>query len=82
VEQQYAVGETVKPSRIEPGDLVFFNTKSRGRSASHVGIAISGHLFVHAPNASGVVRVEPINSPYWGERYVGARRITPSRSTS
>ena len=80
VEQQYAVGQKIKPSRIEPGDLVFFNTKRRGRNASHVGIAIGGDRFVHAPNASGAVRVEPIDSPYWGKRYVGARRIAPSRS--
>lgn len=82
VEQQFAVGVTVRPSRIEPGDLVFFNTEGTGRSASHVGIAIGGNRFVHAPNATGAVRVEPLNSPYWGERYVGARRITTTRSAS
>jgi peptidoglycan endopeptidase LytE len=81
VEQQYAVGDTLEPDEIRPGDLIFFNTKKRGSSASHVGIAIGQDQFVHAPNSTGVVRVETLASAYWGPRYVGARRVTPS-STS
>src|SRR5215207_5209011 len=40
VEQQYAVGDTIRPSDIKPGDLIFFNTKNSGDGASHVAIAI------------------------------------------
>ena len=75
VEQQWEVGDEVKPSGIEPGDLIFFNTKTRGRGASHVGIAIGQDTFVHAPNSSGVVRIEALGSGYWGSRYIGARRV-------
>jgi cell wall-associated NlpC family hydrolase len=82
VEEQYEVGDTVRPSDIKPGDLIFFNTKSRGNDASHVAIAISRDSFVHAPNSTGVVRVETLGSSYWGARYVGARRITPSSLTA
>jgi len=82
VEEQYEVGDTVRPSDIKPGDLIFFNTKSRGDDASHVAIAISRDSFVHAPNSTGVVRVETLGSSYWGARYVGARRITPSSLTA
>ena len=78
VEQQYEVGDKVRPSEIQPGDLIFFNTKSRGRGASHVGIAIGQDTFVHAPNSSGVVRIEALGQGYWGSRYIGARRITAS----
>ena len=77
VEEQYEVGEKIKPSRIKPGDLIFFNTKRRGSDASHVAIAISQDQFVHAPNSTGVVRVETLGSSYWGARYIGARRLTP-----
>jgi cell wall-associated NlpC family hydrolase len=73
VEEQYRVGETVAPSRLEAGDLVFFSTTSRG--ASHVGIVIGGDSFVHAPASNGVVRVERLGSSYWSQRYVGARRV-------
>ena len=75
VEEQWEYGDKVKPSDIEPGDLIFFNTKGRGDGASHVAIAIGGDSFVHAPNSTGVVRVEALSSTYWGSRYIGARRI-------
>jgi len=78
VEQQWEVGDKVKPSDIEPGDLIFFNTKKRGDGASHVAIAIGGDSFVHAPNSTGVVRIETLSSTYWGSRYIGARRVSPT----
>jgi cell wall-associated NlpC family hydrolase len=78
VDQQYEIGDTVRPSEIKPGDLIFFNTKKRGDGASHVAIAIGQDSFVHAPNSSGVVRIETLGSAYWGARYIGARRISRS----
>ena len=82
VEQQYEVGDTIRPSDIKPGDLLFFNTNKNGKRASHVAIAVNGDTFVHAPNSSGVVRIETLASAYWGARYIGARRITPSGLTA
>jgi cell wall-associated NlpC family hydrolase len=63
----------IDPSEVRPGDLLFFETVSRG--ASHVGLAIGGDQFVHAPSSRGVVRVERFTSSYWQPRFVGARRI-------
>ena len=82
VEEQYEVGKKVRPSDLEPGDLIFFNTKKRGRGVSHVAIAIGNSSFVHAPNSDGVVRVETLDSSYWGSRYVGARRIDVSSTSN
>ena len=73
VEQQFKVGEKIRQDDLKPGDLVFFHTESRG--ASHVGIFVADDQFVHAPSSRGVVRVEYINSTYWGRRFVGARRV-------
>ena len=50
--------EKVKPSEIKPGDLLFFSTKGPG--ATHVAIAVDSGHFVHAPNSTGVVRVEAL----------------------
>ena len=72
-EEQFSAGRRIDPRALEPGDLVFFSTVSRG--PSHVGIAISAQEFVHAPNSSGVVRVERLGTPYWASRLLGARRI-------
>ena len=73
VSELYRQGDPVDRGAIEQGDLVFFSTIAPG--ASHVGIAISGGEFVHAPSSSGVVRVEPMAASYWAARYVGARRL-------
>jgi len=77
VEQQFKVGEKIKQDDLKPGDLVFFHTESRG--ASHVGIFVADDQFVHAPSSRGVVRVEYVNSTYWGRRFVGARRVSLER---
>ena len=63
----------VRLTDVRPGDLIFFETVSRG--ASHVGMAIGGNEFVHAPSSTGVVRVERFSSSYWASRFVGVRRI-------
>lgn len=73
VRRQFDVGSTVDTSSLEPGDLVFFSTVAAG--ASHVGIAVGGDQFVHAPSSSGVVRVERLSARSWSARFVGAKRV-------
>jgi cell wall-associated NlpC family hydrolase len=71
--EQFRVGHAVERARLEPGDLVFFTTVAPG--ASHVGIAVGGDQFVHAPSERGVVRVESLRAEYWNSRFVGAKRV-------
>jgi cell wall-associated NlpC family hydrolase len=78
VRTQSQVGTRVDLASVEPGDLLFFETVSRG--PSHVGIAIGGGEFVHAPSSRGVVRVERYDSSYWARRFLEARRVR-SRTT-
>jgi cell wall-associated NlpC family hydrolase len=73
VREQFHVGREVDSDEVRPGDLLFFDTGSRG--ASHVGIALDRESFVHAPSSNGVVRVERYTSNYWSRRYLGARRV-------
>ena len=73
VHDQFRLGRAVKPDELSAGDLVFFATVTPG--ASHVAIALGGDEFIHAPNGTGVVRVEHLSSPYWSQRFVGARRV-------
>lgn len=71
--EQYRAGKDVQTKQLEAGDLVFFTTVAPG--ASHVGIALGGDEFVHAPSSTGEVRVERLSAPYWSTRFVGARRV-------
>ena len=73
VRDQYHAGEEIPRDALQPGDLVFFSTVSRG--ASHVGIVVNEREFVHAPSSRGVVRLERFAAAYWARRFVGARRV-------
>ena len=67
------VGEKVDKTELQPGDLVFFNT--RRRPFSHVGIYIGEERFVHAPSRGRDVEVSNLHSRYWNTRFNGARRV-------
>jgi cell wall-associated NlpC family hydrolase len=73
VREQFRLGSAVKPENMAVGDLIFFTTVGAG--ASHVGIALGGDEFIHAPSAAGVVRVERLSASYWSRRFAGARRL-------
>jgi cell wall-associated NlpC family hydrolase len=70
---QYRLGERVKRAEVQRGDLVFFG--SSGGTPTHVGIAIDGDTFVHAPDNGSVVRVERLDADYWKKRFAGAKRV-------
>ena len=71
--EQYETGAPVGRREVKPGDLVFFRLKGAKKNL-HVGIATERGTFIHSPSAGGRVREEPMDTPYWREHYVGARR--------
>jgi cell wall-associated NlpC family hydrolase len=75
VEAQSRIGIAVKRSALQPGDLVFYNT--RNRPYSHVGIYLGDGRFIHAPRPGKQVRIESLRSSYWSARFNGARRVPP-----
>ena len=68
----YRMGERVRRSALQPGDLVFYNTSGNG--PSHVGIYIGDARFVHASRSRGV-EVTALGDDYYAHRYLGARRL-------
>jgi peptidoglycan DL-endopeptidase CwlO len=68
-EGQY--GQGVAVSSPQPGDLVFFSTYGPG--ATHVGIYIGSGMFINAEDNG--VKISSLSNPYWGPRYIGARRV-------
>ncbi len=71
--EQYQTGAPVGRRDLKPGDLVFYRLPGNKKNL-HVGIVTERGTFIHSPSAGGRVREEPMDTPYWRERYVGARR--------
>ncbi len=71
--EQAHIGESVSKDKLQPGDLVFFNT--RRFQFSHVGLYIGDNRFIHAPSSGGAVQVVSLDNIYWQKAFNGARRI-------
>lgn len=71
-DEQYEVGQYVSYSRLQTGDLVYFTTYEAG--ASHVGIYLGNGQFISATSSRGIA-IARMDSGYWGDRYLGARRV-------
>jgi cell wall-associated NlpC family hydrolase len=67
------VGEKVAIDDLQPGDLVFFNT--RRFAFSHVGIYLGDNRFIHAPSRGKEVELATIDKTFWQKRFNGARRL-------
>ena len=57
---------------LAEGDLVFFGKRGR---VDHVGIYIGQGKFVHAPRTGRDVTVSSMDSGYWSNKYLQARRL-------
>lgn len=68
----YKKGTSVSKSKLMPGDLVFFSTSTKGK-VSHVGFYVGNNKFISATGSKGIA-INPIDSGYWGSRYIGAKR--------
>lgn len=73
-QQMSKLGDELKQDELQPGDLVFFNT--RRQPYSHVGIYVGEDRFVHSPAVGKAIVVVNMRERYWRKRYNGARRIT------
>ena len=74
-DQQAKLGKPISRHALEPGDLVFYNT--RNSPFSHVGIYIGDGRFIHAPRRGRQIRAESVDNPYWAARFSAARRLAP-----
>ncbi|WP_050586097.1 C40 family peptidase [Pseudomonas syringae] len=72
-------GQTVDRKDLKPGDLLFFNIKSR--NINHVAIYLGDNKFVHAPRRGKAVTVDTLKKPYWNSHYKIAKRVLPKQTT-
>jgi cell wall-associated NlpC family hydrolase/prophage tail gpP-like protein len=62
----------VNKDNLISGDLVLF---ASGGDIHHVGIYLNDGHFIHAPHTGDVVKISPLNSPYYRDSFYGARRL-------
>lgn len=63
----------VDTARLQPGDLVFFNTL--GARHSHVGVYVGDGRFVHASNERTGVRMDSLSNRYYAQRFEGGHTL-------
>lgn len=75
-------GIAISRQMLKPGDLMFFYVPGRFRSNSiigHVGLYIGNGQMIHAtPSAPSGVKITSINSSYWQQKFLKARRVATS----
>lgn len=67
-------GVQVSRNNLKPGDLMFFATGG-GTRISHVGMYVGDGKLIHASSPSTGVKMDNINSSYYVNTFVTARRI-------
>jgi cell wall-associated NlpC family hydrolase len=71
--EQFREGAEVAKADLSPGDLVFFRTYAI--YPSHVGIYLGDDRFIHASSRDRRITVDSLDTPYYMERYIGAKRL-------
>ncbi len=67
-----ALGNKVSKNDLQPGDLVFFHSKSQ--RINHVGIFIGNDTFVHSSLTKGITE-DQLKHEYYEKRFAGAVRL-------
>ena len=69
-------GEFTYKPRIQAGDLVFHHSEGKGRPVPNmVGIALGNNEMIYMSGSKKKVLRVSYDSPWWDDRYMGARRV-------
>ncbi|WP_190394121.1 C40 family peptidase [Nocardiopsis quinghaiensis] len=73
---QYQAGTRVALSQVQPGDLLFYDTRpySPGEPPTHVTMYVGDGQMINAPSSGKTVRVESVDSGFYAPRFMGAVR--------
>ena len=73
---QITAGSYVSLGNLQPGDIVLFNrTYASSAAATHAGIYIGNHKFIHAANSRTGVVIGDLTTSYYASRFVCGRRL-------
>jgi len=72
---QYKEGKEINKTKLQAGDLIFFDTGWSNRKPNHLGVYIGNNKMINANSYYSSVVEEDITSNYWVDTYYGCRRI-------
>lgn len=72
---QSTVGQKVEWGQFQKGDLIFTRNSTSGNEVGHVGIYIGDGKMIHNANSTNNVIISNINTSYYKDRFVVARRV-------
>jgi peptidoglycan DL-endopeptidase CwlO len=75
-QEQRNFGVPVSRHELLPGDLIFMHLAHK---ELHVGIALDGERFIHAPSSGGRVRIDLLDASPYTSAFVTARRFILAR---
>lgn len=65
----------VKTTSLQPGDLVFYDTKNKiKKEVSFVGVYLGNQKFIGVTVKKGV-SIQNMNDSYWKSKYMGAKKV-------
>ena len=63
----------VKKGKLKEGDLVFFHNGKKKKTATHVGIYLKDHKFIHSSTRQGVI-ISTLDEAYWKKHWLSGGR--------
>ena len=72
--EQYKQSDRIKKTLLTEGDLVFFHTRGKSRSVTHVGVYLRNNKFIHAASSGGVM-ISDLDEQYFRQRYIASGRV-------
>ena len=74
--EQSKFGQYVNRNNLQKGDIIAFDTEGANNgNVSHVGIYMGNNDIIHASSGAGKVVISKLNSTYYSNAYVNARRV-------
>ncbi len=71
--EQSKTGQAIKKQEdLQVGDIVAFYNRKRGY---HTGIYVGEGKFIHSPRRRSTIRVSELDTAYFSNSYLGARRL-------
>ena len=73
--EQWEWTPTIDEADLLPGDLVFFAGTTDEPGVTHEAMYVGNGLMINAPDVDDIVRLVPLDNPWWRDHLVGFSRV-------